>query len=135
AQLTFAMARHALVDLSQILSQRPLNKAPDRLPKERCEKLYELLRGSGVKVCRDDGSVERLREMRALYEGHAEALSRYLHMSLPLWLADHSSKDNWLTVAKLRANADAANPPSSDGGVAAEEIPGAISSRWDRHDF
>ncbi len=135
AQLTFAMARHAIVDLSQILSQRPLNKAPDRLPKEHCQKLYDLLCASGVKICRDDGSIERLREMRTLYEGHAAALSRYLHMALPPWHADHPSKDNWLTVAKLRANADAANPPSSDGGAAAEDIPGAISSLWDRHDF
>ncbi len=31
---------------------------------------------SGVSVCRDDHSRERLREMRALYEGYAEALSR-----------------------------------------------------------
>lgn len=135
AQLTFAMARHAMVDLSQILSQRPLNDAPDRLPKERCEKLYELLCASSVKICRDDQSIERLREMCALYEGHAEALSRYLHMSLPPWLADHPHKDNWLTVAKLRAGADAANPPSSDGGTGAEEAPGAISPLWDRHDF
>ena len=32
AQLTFAMARHALVDLSQIFSLPPLNSTPDRLP-------------------------------------------------------------------------------------------------------
>src|SRR5208283_3504160 len=54
SQLTFAMARHALVDLSQILSLRPFNKAPDRLPKDRCQKLYELLCASGVKICPDD---------------------------------------------------------------------------------
>ena len=135
AQLTFAMARHALVDLSQILSLRPLKEASDRLPKESCQKLYELLSASGVKICRDDGSVERLREMRALYEGHAEALSRYLHMSLPPWFANHPSKDNWLTVAKLRANADAANPPSSEGAAAAEDNASAMSPVWDRHDF
>lgn len=136
AQLTFAMARHAMVDLSQILSQRPLNDAPDRLPAERYEKLYELLSESGVKVCRDGQSIERLREMRVLYEGHAEALSRLLHMSLPPWLADHPFKDNWLTVAKVRARTDAANPPSSDRGTAAEDAPSSISTFVDRpHDF
>jgi hypothetical protein len=136
AQLTFAMARHAMVDLSQILSQRPLTEVPDRLPAERYEKLYELLCESGVKVCRDGQSVERLREMRVLYEGYAEALSRFLHMSLPPWMADRPSKDNWLTVAKVRARTDAANPPTSDHGAAADDAPSSNSSFVDRpHDF
>jgi hypothetical protein len=136
AQLTFAMARHAMVDLSQILSQRPLNDVPDRLPVEGYEKLYELLSESGVKVCRDGQSIERLREMRALYEGYAEALSRFLHMSLPPWLADHPFKDNWLTVAKVRARTDAANPPSSDRGTGTEDTVRTISTLADHpHDF
>jgi hypothetical protein len=136
AQLTFAMARHAMVDLSQILSQRPLTDVPDRLPAERYEKLYELLSESSVKVCRDGQSIERLREMRVLYEGHAEALSRFLHMSLPPWLADHPFKDNWLTVAKVRARTDAANPPTSDHGAAAEDAASTIPTFVDHpHDF
>jgi Ion channel len=136
AQLTFAMARHAMVDLSQVLSQRPLNNLPDRLPAERYEKLYELLSESGVKVCRDGQSIERLREMRVLYEGHAEALSRLLYMPLPPWLADHPFKDNWQTVAKVRARTDAANPPSSDHGTIAENTPSNFSTFVDRpHDF
>ena len=53
AQLTFAMARHAIVDLAQVFSLRPVNDAPDRLPPERYEQLYNLLCQSGVKVCRD----------------------------------------------------------------------------------
>ena len=32
AQLTFAMARHALVDLSQVFSQAPAKDMKDRLP-------------------------------------------------------------------------------------------------------
>jgi hypothetical protein len=74
--------------------------------------------------------------MRALYEGHAEALSRLLHMSLPPWMADHPYKDNWLTVAKVRAKADAANPPTSDQGTVAEDTQGTIPTFMDRpHDF
>jgi hypothetical protein len=112
AQLTFAMARHALVDLSQIFSQPPVANMPDRLPMERYNKLYELLCQSGVSVCRDGRSYERLRDMRALYEGYAEGLSRYLCMPLPPWIAATSHKDNWLAVAKLRAQTEAANPGS-----------------------
>jgi hypothetical protein len=119
AQLTFAMARHAVVDLAQIFSLDPINIAPDRLPRERYEQLYGLLCESGVSVCRDDRSYERLREMRALYEGYAAALSEYLRMPLPPWIAEHPHKDNWQAVSKLRAKTEAANSSTS------EPVPGA----------
>jgi hypothetical protein len=112
AQLTFAMARHAMVDLTQVFSQVPKRNTPDRLPPERYERLYALLCQSGVSVCRDDQSYDRLREMRALYEGYAEALSEYLRMPLPPWIAEHPHKDNWQAVSKLRAQTEAANSPS-----------------------
>jgi len=111
AQLTFAMARHAVVDLAQIFSLRPLNNAPDRLPAERYDQMYQRLCQTGVSVCRDERSFERLKEMRALYEGYALALSEYLHMPLPPWITDHPHKDNWQAVAKLRAKTEEANPP------------------------
>ncbi|HUN85570.1 MAG TPA: potassium channel family protein [Terracidiphilus sp.] len=114
AQLTFAMARHALVDLAQIFSLAPLNSAADRLPLERYDQLYKLLCESGVSVCRDGHSFERLREMRVLYEGYAEALSRHLRMPLPPWIAEHPRKDNWLAVAKLRARTEAADGTASE---------------------
>jgi hypothetical protein len=110
AQLTFAMARHAVVDLAQILSRKPVTSAYDRLPPESSAQLYDLLCQSGVNVCRDVHSVERLSEMRALYEGYAESLARYLNMPLPPWVADHPVKDNWRTVAKVRAQTEAAAP-------------------------
>jgi Ion channel len=112
AQLTFAMARHAMVDLAQVFSLAPIKDIPDRLPPERYEKLYQLLCESGVSVCRDGQSFERLRGMRNLYEGYAEALSNHLCMPLPPWIADQPHKDNWLAVAKLRQQTEAANPES-----------------------
>jgi len=135
AQLTFAMARHAMVDLAQIFSLAPINDAPDRLPPERYEQLYNLLCQSGIKVCRDGHSIERLREMRALYEGYAEALGGYLRMPLPPWIADQPHKDNWLAVAKLRAQTEEANKPT------ARETPNAAQPSTiaalvdDHHDF
>jgi Ion channel len=115
AQLTFAMARHALVDLSQVFSQDPVRDMPDRLPPERFDAIYKLLCGSGVSVCRDPGSMERLKQMRGLYEGYAETMSRHLCMPLPPWLVEHPHKDNWQTVAKLRAQAeDASSVPTSN---------------------
>ena len=135
AQLTFAMARHALVDLSQIFSLPPINDAPDRLPRARYDQLYGLLCQGGVSVCRDGGSYERLRDMRALYEGYAAALSNYLCMPLPPWIADAPHKDNWLAVAKLRAQTEAANP-TSGSAPSAGNTPQTIAALVDdHHDF
>lgn len=102
AQLTFAIARHALVDISQIFSQPPVQDAEDRLSPERFDLLYQQLCQSGIRVCRDGDSMERLKKMRLLYEGYAVALSRFLRMPLPPWIVDQPHKDNWLSVAKLR---------------------------------
>jgi len=110
AQLTFAIARHALVDIAQIFSQAPALDGEDRLPPERFDRLYQELCQAGVRVCRDGDSRERLKQMRALYEGYAVALSRFLCMPLPPWVTDHPHKDDWLSVAKLRDQAEAAAP-------------------------
>ena len=107
AQLTFAMARHALVDLSQVYSQTPLTNVPDRLPPDRFREIFDQLCQAGVRVCRDDQSSARLGELRALYEPYAETLSRFLVMPLPPFHLDHPRKDNWLTVARVRASAEA----------------------------
>jgi hypothetical protein len=132
AQLTFAMARHAMVDLAQIFSLKPVTDAPDRLPVERYEQLYALLCQSGVSVCRDNQSYDRLREMRTLYEGYAEALGRYLCMPLPPWMADRPHKDNWLTVARVRAQAEA-DAPAPGASPQPGELPKAIATLIDRH--
>jgi hypothetical protein len=135
AQLTFAMARHALVDLSQIFSLSPINKAPDRLPHARYEQLYNMLCQSGISVCRDGQSYERLRDMRALYEGYAEALSEYLCMPLPPWIADRPHKDNWIAVAKLRAQTEEANKPSTSETTATRQPSTIATLVDDHHDF
>jgi hypothetical protein len=109
AQLTFAMARHAMVDLAQVFSLAPAQQMPDRLPPERYEQLYGLLCQSGVSVCRDGHSYERLRNLRSLYEGYASALSDHLCMPLPPWISEQPHKDNWLAVAKVRSEAESEN--------------------------
>ncbi len=120
AQLTFAMARHALVDLTQVFSQKPVMNGEDRLPPERFELLYRRLCEAGVRVCRDTESMERLKKMRLLYEGHAEALSRHFRMPLPPWVAEHPHKDNWLSVAKVRQATEAAVAEEGKQAAAAE---------------
>ena len=90
----------------------------------------------------------RLNEMRALYEGYAQALSNHLRMPLPPWISEHPHKDNWKAVAKLRARTEAAvlPAPSStilpDKPVAPAQAPQASASAQaiarlvdDHHDF
>jgi hypothetical protein len=121
AQLTFAMSRHALVDLSQILSTVPTASADDRLPVERFHMIYDRLCSAGVSVCRDNQSSSRLTELRQMYEGYAEALSRYLEMPLPPFFIEHPKKDNWLTVARVRAEAEAGTSAVSAPALHDEE--------------
>jgi hypothetical protein len=73
--------------------------------------------------------MQRLAEMRALYEGYAEALSRYLCMPLPPWISSEPRKDNWLTVARLRAQAET---PAETGEV---RTPSPVASLHEDHDF
>lgn len=113
AQLTFAIARHALVDISQILNLTPLHNAPDRLPPDRYNQLYGLLCQAGVRMCRDNDAENRLREMRRLYEPWAETLSAHFVMPLPAWIPAESRRDNWFAVARLRDSAESANPPAA----------------------
>lgn len=135
AQLTFAMARHALVDLAQIFSLKPVNDGPDRLPLERFKQLHGVLSESGVNACGDGQCAERLREMRILYEGYAAALSRHLSMPLPPWIADRPFKDNWQTVARVRTEADKASASPAETSGLDQHTAGAALIPHEHHDF
>ena len=101
AQLTFAMARHAVVDLSQVFNIRPVAPRQDRLPPGAFTQLHDLLCQAGVRVAQDPGSLARLNEMRAMYEPYLECLRRHLSMDLPPFVPDRARRDNWQTVAKV----------------------------------
>jgi hypothetical protein len=133
AQLTFAMARHALVDLAQVFSLRPSHDAPDRLSEDRYLQLFDSLCQSGVNVCHDNLSSGRLREMRVLYEGFAQALSLYLDMPLPPWFMEQPHKDNWQTVAKVRAQTEIAGGAASDIAESSIELQQKLSTIIEHH--
>lgn len=107
AQLTFAMARHAIADLTQVFGQKPLPPPVDRLTAEQFQKMCSQLSNSGVRLCADRNSAARLNRMRSLYESHAYAMSVYLALPLPPWVADRPGKSNWQTVSDVRSEAEA----------------------------
>lgn len=97
ARLTFAMARHAVVDLSQVFNTRPNIYGTNRLDAKDLEHLHASLRAAGIEV--DDPEGQRLAHFRRMYEPYVEALGRYLQMKLPPWFVMTSHKDNWQTTA------------------------------------
>jgi hypothetical protein len=111
AQLTFAMARHALVDLGHVFRVERATKKKelaglDRLPASAFLNLCENLSGLHLRLCGDPVSMERLTQIRMLYEPHAHALADYLKLDLPLWVPAPKKADPWKAVACLRRSPD-----------------------------
>lgn len=99
AQLTFKMARHAVVDISQIFNMSPAKHDAGRLPQQDLETLRSLLAKSGVALTNEIEDEATLAELRAMYEPYTHALSQYLMMPLPGWLPKGRASDNWQTSA------------------------------------
>ena len=99
ARLTFAMARHAMVDLSQVFGQKPTRTAVDRLPPEKLNELRQMLEAEGVTVCNSPVLEKRLTELRGMYEPYVAKLSEFLLMDLPEWMPTTGAKDSWKTAA------------------------------------
>lgn len=106
AQLTFKMARHALVDISQIFNTSPLLHDGLRLAPEQLTEIRTQLAAREVQLSNEPGDDKTLEELRALYEPYTKVLSRYLLMQLPDWLPKARISDNWQTSAwEVRAPA------------------------------
>jgi hypothetical protein len=115
AQLTFAMARHAVVDLSQVLGSAPVPPEPDRLPPADFKHLRETLAKAGVDLGRDPQAEANVAELRALYEPYVNSLGDQLLLRCPPWL--HSGRiDNWRTSAWGRISTHKSVLPLADLG-------------------
>jgi hypothetical protein len=98
ARLTFAIARHALVDLAQVFGTPP-GPTPDRLPADVLAALRSDLAATGLPVVEGGPHAARLTELRSMYEPYAAALSAYLLLPLPPWRTERPRRDNWQTSA------------------------------------
>jgi hypothetical protein len=99
AELTFAIARHAVADLCQVFSATPRAPQNDRLPKEILEKIRLKLAEHGATVSVTPESEQKLLELRRMYEPYVNALAIHLSQPVPPWIPDKKSKDNWQTTA------------------------------------
>jgi hypothetical protein len=98
AQLTFAMARHTVVDLALVFRTPPRPPA-DRLPAERLGELRSRLRAAGLVLADGDAVDAKLTELRQLYEPFVNALAHQLLFRLPPIVADKVPVDNWQSTA------------------------------------
>jgi hypothetical protein len=100
ARMTFAIARHALVDLSQVFAAAPDPRgSAHRLLPEDLTTIRDELRGLGMNLSASEEADRELTRMRSLYEPYAVALARHLKLGLPPWIKHDGAKDNWQTTA------------------------------------
>jgi len=99
AELTFAMARHAVVDLAQVLRRRPQPAARDRLPRTELRRLRVALAAGAVVLDDSDAAADKLAELRKMYEPYVIALADHLVMPLPAWRAAGHGQHNWRASA------------------------------------
>jgi len=99
AELTFAIARHAVADLSQVFGTAPAQLPQDRLPSEQLRHIRDILAQHGLKLHDGEEADRRLIELRRMYEPYIFALAAYLNQMLPPWIPQKKGKDNWQTSA------------------------------------
>ena len=95
AQLTFAMARHALVDVTQIFVPRFMPAARGRLAVDDMLRMRAQLADSAMQLPTDSEFEGGLATLRLMYEPYAQALGAYLLFELPPWAHAQPRRDNW----------------------------------------
>jgi hypothetical protein len=99
ARFTYAIARHAVVDLGYTFHVSPLPPATDRLPAADLRELLAQLGDAGVELGAPPETIEeRLARMRGFYEPYVNALAGRLELPMPQWMAPESPSDNWRTT-------------------------------------
>jgi len=104
AHVTFAIARHAAVDLAQVLRAEP-DAGADGLSDGELEELRRQLESAGLMPVRSLEADRHLLKLRRSYEPYISALARTLMMPAPAWSHRQGLKDNWQTSPKGAAEA------------------------------
>jgi len=98
AKFTFAMARHAVVDLAQVLNTFP-KTGVNRLSSVEFPHLQDMLAASGIRLKGSTASEQKLAELRETYEPFVSALAERIQVALPPWLPPKDALDDWQTSA------------------------------------
>lgn len=97
-KFTFAIARHAAVDLAQTYGTPP-TLATKRLTHEQFIALHNQLAEVGLGFNNEETAEKRLAEIRGTYEPFLLSLANHLLMDLPAWVIEGERVDDWQTSA------------------------------------
>jgi len=103
ARQTFAIARHAAVDLSQVLTAPP--KTSPRMAKISSDHIIEALGSAGYHFKHSEDAARRLLHLRNMYEPFVAGLSTAFSMDLPPWIRDGAARDNWEASPRTKVEA------------------------------
>jgi Ion channel len=95
ARRTFKMARHAVVDLAQVVNAKYDPEAPERLTPEDVTQLRVQLARKGLRLNDDEAADQKLADLRALYESYVQGIAKNLSITLPPWIRHDPIRDNW----------------------------------------
>lgn len=95
AKITFAAARHAVVDLAQVVEAKYDPDAPNRFPPEDAVRLRQLLADRNLRVRDGETFDSKLAKLRLMYEPYVQATASKLLITLPPWIYPERKKDNW----------------------------------------
>jgi hypothetical protein len=95
ARVTFAMARHAGVDLAQVVNARYDPLAPERLTDAGFDTLRDTLAAAGLKLQSTEEARQKLTKLRSMYEPYLHSMARNLMVALPPWQHPVKTRDNW----------------------------------------
>jgi hypothetical protein len=95
ARVTFAMARHAAVDLAQVVNARYDPKAAERMTDAGFDTLRETLAAAGLKLQSTEEARQKLTKLRSMYEPYLHSMARNLMVALPPWQYPVKTRDNW----------------------------------------
>ena len=115
AQVTFAIARHAAVDLGLVLRTSVALPEGDRLPSEQLKWMRQRLHEAGIELNEESAAEAKLRELRSMYEPFVQALSVRLLLNLPPFVSQQSTPDNWQRSAWMKPAPGIGNLPSVGG--------------------
>lgn len=117
ARLTFAMARHTVVDLLLVFGRKPAEVHPavvqpgvnapaqsresTRLSDAELIKLTDILCKAGYRIRIEPERVALFRKLRWMYEGQVVRLAEHLCMPLPHFIREEPGRDTWMLVNNL----------------------------------
>jgi hypothetical protein len=89
------MARHAAVDLAQVVNARYDPQAADRLPEEDFNHMRDALATANLRLKSSEEAWQKLTKLRSMYEPYVHSTGKNLMLTVPPWRHPEKLRDNW----------------------------------------